>query len=380
MINLRVLICCLAVPLSAEAQTLGQGTAKTWHLSETPSVVIGTVNGEGPDVFGRVVGVMRTGEGHIAIVDGFSREVRLFTATGRHLRTAGRAGEGPGEFKTMRPPMRCAADSIFVWDPSLQRVSVFNAAGDFARSFQDVSLRGMHTDSPAWKMSCGTHGVVAVATRNLGDLRPIEEGPVQVAMAVQLTSLPSASTVDLGSVPGDEFYFAQGTLAPRPLGRTTLLAVGSSRVYMITGEDASIDVFSLSGERLEPIETEVAPVPLNGRRVKAFVDEAVSASRNGEKARSFYETLVYPDRVPTYSALLIDADDNVWVEQYPVPGDHPVAKWRVYDPQGELRALVEMPDAFEVFEIGSRYVLGVWQDSQGVDFVRMYDLIKPAVK
>ena len=379
MFNWRFLICCIAVPLCAEAQIVGE-SKETWKLSATPSVAIGAVDREGPDVFGRVVGVVRTGDGHIAVADGFSREVRLFTSSGQYVATAGRAGEGPGEFRTLRPPMRCAADSIFVWDPSQQRVSVFNSAGVFARSFQDASLRGVHSESPGWKMSCNIHGMVAMTTRNLGDLRPTGEGPVEIAMAVQLSSLRSETTVDLGSVPGDEFYFAQGTLAPRPLGRMTLLAVGSNRVYMATGEGASIEVFAFSGDRLKAIETDVAPVPLNGRRVKAFVEEAVSASRNGERARPFYEDLVYPDKMPAYAAMLVDADDNLWLERYPMPGDHSVAKWRVYDPQGKLRALIEMPDGFEVFDIGSHYVLGVWRDSQGVDFVRMYELSKTGVK
>ncbi len=273
--------------------------------------------------------------------------------------------------------MRFAGDSILVWDPSLQRISVFSSAGDYGRSFPDASVRGTHADWPAWKMSSNSQGTVVASMRNPDDLRPVREGPIRVEMDIQLTSLLSGSSVDLGRVPGDEFYFMQGTLAPRPLGKMTLVAIGDSRVYVAAGDDFGIAVFTLTGKRLAPVGPQQPTVALNRERIDAYIDQAVKASRNGESARGFYRDLEYPERLPSYSGLLVDANDNLWAEQYAVPGDEAGTTWRVYDQDGNLKTSVQMPRGLEVFEVGSDYVLGVWQDDLGVDFVRKYELTKP---
>ena len=377
MFKLLVIGLLFAVPCSAASQVSNTGSVHSWTLSPSPVIEIGAAEHEGPDLFGQVVGVVRTSDGHIAVADGLTRELRVFDLAGQHIATAGRVGEGPGEFRTMRPPMRCAEDSVFVWDPNLQRVSVFTSAGDYARSFRDASVRAAHPDWPGWKMTCNREGVVVASTRNVSDLRPVHEGPTRIEMGIQLTSLRSGAGVDLGRVPGDEFYFAQGTLAPRPLGMMTLVAIGSSRIYVSTGDDFRISVFTLDGDRLDPIGEPLTRVPLNRRRVDAFIDEAVRTSRNGEKARSFYQGLEYPDKLPCYSQLLVDPDENLWVELYAEPGDHGGRSWRVYDREGSLESQVQMPRGFEVFEVGGDYVLGVWRNDVGVDFVRMYNLTKP---
>lgn len=377
MLKRLLLVSVLLIPVAAEGQARpASGAHHGWSLSQEPLVEIGTYDGQGADVFGSVSGVVRTADGHIAVADGQNRELRVFDSAGRHIATSGRMGEGPGEFRTMRPPMRCAPDSVYVWDPSLQRVSVISSEGVFGRSFGDSALRDERTGLRAWKMACNRTGTFATMVRDMSSLRPEGDGPVRVPMRVEVASSEGSESASLGPFPGDELYFAQGSLAPRPLGKAMLVAVGSDRVYVSTAEDFEVSIFSFGGRKIGSIREKAEHVALDRTRRKAFIDAAVEASRNGERSRSFYEGLEYPKFLPAYANLLVDADENLWVQDYPDPAGTRASQWRVYRWDGTLLNRLETPRGLEVFDIGADYMLGVAQDELGVERVRMYRLYK----
>ncbi len=84
----------------------------------------------------------------------------------------------------------------------------------------------------------------------------------------------------------------------------------------------------------------------------------------------------FPETMPAYADLLVDAEDNLWVEEYRRPGVE-AARWQVFDPDGELLGAIETPRRFNVFEIGGDFVLGRWVDELDVEHVQLYKLIKP---
>lgn len=61
-------------------------------------------------------------------------QIEVFSASGRHLRTVGRKGEGPGEYQFVRFIAVGAEDSVYVGDLSLIRLSVLSPTFDYVRS------------------------------------------------------------------------------------------------------------------------------------------------------------------------------------------------------------------------------------------------------
>ena len=90
-----------------------------------------------------------------------------------------------------------------------------------------------------------------------------------------------------------------------------------------------------------------------------------------------YSALQYPARFPAYSAMLVDPDDNLWIEEYRAPGDTQT-RWRIYSPAGLLIGTVLTAQSFQLLEAGRNYVLGVWKDQNDVEYVQMYSLLKAA--
>lgn len=68
-----------------------------WTLEET--LRIGSVEGEGPDVFGEIDALEVGPAGRIYVFDGFDRELRVFGPDGGFVASFGRRGSGPGEFE-----------------------------------------------------------------------------------------------------------------------------------------------------------------------------------------------------------------------------------------------------------------------------------------
>ena len=78
-----------------------------------------------------------------------------------------------------------------------------------------------------------------------------------------------------------------------------------------------------------------------------------------------------PYRTPI-RRLLTDRTDLVWVElDVGQPERH---EWLVTDTVGTVRARVTTPDAVNLLEIGEDYVIGLWRDTLGVEYVQMHRL------
>jgi hypothetical protein len=82
----------------------------------------------------------------------------------------------------------------------------------------------------------------------------------------------------------------------------------------------------------------------------------------------------WPDILPAYRRLRVDREEHLWVQNY-APGDT-VNTWSVFSPEGVWLTEVTTPIDLSVDDIGGDYVLGRWDDADGVEHVLMYDLIK----
>ncbi len=102
-----------------------------WTL--TPELRIGTMDREGPDLFGQITSLAVDGAGRIYVLEGQAQEIRVFGPDGTHIRTIGRKGGGPGEFaRALRIEMG-PDGRLWVADPQNNRVSVFDTTGRYLR-------------------------------------------------------------------------------------------------------------------------------------------------------------------------------------------------------------------------------------------------------
>ncbi len=89
-----------------------------------------------------------TRTGGVVALDNDDNRVRVFDSTGLQQYAVGRAGQGPGEFRQLSRAFVLPADSVAVWDPTLRRMSFFDATLKLDRmeSFVAWDFSGIYAD------------------------------------------------------------------------------------------------------------------------------------------------------------------------------------------------------------------------------------------
>lgn len=368
--RLRYLVALLFLPLPSVA---GQTAGHVWRISERPSISIGSPDTEGPELFGAITGAVRLTAGTVVVADGKNLELRYFAANGKYLKTAGRRGAGPGEFRLIASTQRCAGDSVFVYDPARYRVSIFGPDAVFARSFD---VREWSPDGlPPYDFWCHPAGILAFIHRS--NEPPRGEGPVRPNVRVSII-VRRDSSISLGSFPATERYFKSGSVFPRHLGKETTVVPSSNAVYVGTGDTFDILKYSLRGERLAVVREARSPIPVTNNQVTTYIKETIANTPRNVNTSGFdrwFHEIEFPKAYPAHGKLLVDDSDNLWVEEYVIPGSAQ-REWTIFDPSGNRIAKVAVPKQFRLFQAGRDYVLGVWRDSVDVDYLRVYPLVK----
>jgi len=133
-----ILLLLPLVPLYAGGQasaarpiSMERGAAPRLQLTEVFRV--GSLDGR--DAFGRVMDAALDNGGRLLVADDQNHRVVVFGRDGRFVGYVGRQGSGPGEMQAPWLVVADASDSIWVYDNSLARISVFGPNLRFARSF-----------------------------------------------------------------------------------------------------------------------------------------------------------------------------------------------------------------------------------------------------
>jgi hypothetical protein len=348
-----------------------QKSLPNWQVSEQPTLSIGSQ--EGSDIFGAISGALRLNSGVIVLADKLGLELRYFSPTGKLLKKAGGRGGGPGEFRSVVAIHRCSGDSVFVYDSGLFRMSVFSPAGTYVRT---ANVRKWSANgAPPFDFWCNPAGVLAFIQRSIAP--PPGEGPFRPKVELSLVGR-NDSVFSVGTFPASERYFRQGNAFPRFLGRQTTIAVGSDFLYIGTGDGFEIGEYSFRGELVNTLREARSPVPVTPAQINRFIKDYIAAAPtkvNTSEWESYFHELEWPKAYPAYGRLLVDPLDNVWIEEYPIPGVDR-RDWSVYSRAGLKLAVVSLPKRFQLLEAGVDYVLGVWRDDFDVEYLRLHSLRK----
>lgn len=348
---------------------------ETWRVDAKPIL---DIPGNAPD--GRInfevaTRAVRLDDGRIVVADGSSLTIRFFDAQGRPEHSMGGRGAGPGEFTFVYWMGRCSRDSLHVFDPAPRRMNVFSTTGRFARSFvfPDSGVRGEILNLSCAIDGTATYGVMSrernptpppgSIVRTVIAVAPRFESPPTLLDTIAATEMVS---LNLGGRMGG---------GPRPLGRTVVIAAGRGAVYFGDGGSALINVRELSGPR-RAIPLAVAARKPTREQYEAAMDQ-IAAMWNPAfrvEARAAFLALPMPDVLPPFTAMVADPSGLGWLT-LSVPGDN-ATRLRAVNARGAVVADVVIPRALSVHEVGADYILGTYDDSDDVQHVALYRLVR----
>lgn len=381
--RLGILLLCVSAACSADDQV--SGDVAVWTVEPEPVASIGGADDRLNYLVYGVVAANRLSDGRIVVAAQRSSEIKYFDSSGVHLKTAGRAGDGPGEYRGIIDANRLPGDTVMVLSRS-PGLTWLAPSGEFARShrvdWNNAAYPCRIAEFDRHVLRDGT--VVSVFGDNFGNpgCPGIPPSPWRESALLLREDFVEGTTDTLAILPGHE----RNSPNYRVFGRSLAFAFGDERFYASdTGSD-SILVLSYTGDTLDvyasPFEEVAVPPSARTEDVRRF-----TTPQGQEQVGTEY---LYPDSYPRLGRLLVDELGYLWAMRFP-PTDEPVgapqvstiygfvvqeggAEWRVLNPGGALVANVRTPPGLFPLEIGEDYVLGVSKDEYDVEAVELYRL------
>ncbi len=346
-----------------------------WCVPTDPTLTIGSVDGAPEEVLFRVTTGVRARDGRIVLGEDGSKQLRVFGADGMQLLSFGREGEGPGEFRTITRAQMLGGTRVFVYDDQLGRGTVFRLDGTVQEVVVFEPYHAMDVPESVSPDSSGGYWALTQTENYSWPSQGLTRSP-----ALLLRYSPSGEIItELAEVPGNELYVPADKshilAADAPYQRRAFLASGGGSAYFGNNDSFAIERYGSEGQ----LELSIRYPPGEVRFEE--VEEPATVSFRFRTGADTYERVVlsgpdaYPDTLPGFSKVFIDQNQLIWVNPYrdTAPWD---GRWKVFGPDGGLRAFVKFPPNLSVLEVGGDYILGRTRDDLGVEFVQLYDVLK----
>lgn len=338
-----------------------------WRIAD--ELRIGTVDGDGPDLFGRIIMLDVDAEGRVYVLEGQAQEIRVFDRSGGYVRTIGRQGGGPGEFNQPVHMQFGPDGNLWVVDPQNNRVSVFDTAGTYLAGHP---MPGGFIIIP-WPGGFDLRGHYYSPIP-----RPSEAG-FQMGMAHFDESMTAIDTLEVPDDPVERPHFEmrRGDAAwmasvPYTAGFDWLLSPAGTFWGMFTG-DYRLFELSQEGDTLRTITRAFERLPVTDADMEAARERLSWFIEQGGKV----DWGKIPSEKPATSDFFVDEDGYVWVTPVTAADDggHPLD---VFDPDGRYLGRVALPGRL----VGRPLVRGdrmyaVTRNELEVPFVARWRIEKP---
>jgi len=343
-----------------------------WRVRE--DLRLGRAHSPATEVFGSIADIESDADGNIYVLDRLSREVRVFDHDGRHVRTFGGIGRGPGEFQDPWILKWTPRGELLVIDVGANRYVIFSTAGRQLRTAPRPpgggSLRGHSSAFDREGKFYDTRQLRPVAGASVFD-RPTVIVQFDAAMQpVDTFPLPAFETQSW------TWFASDGRSARRvdvPFAATRIWSFDENgHLWIAISDQYRLIRQTPRGDTLQVIEREVAR-------------QAVSAAEKREALervrRQFPQMSVTADDVPlvkpVIESFLIDDAGYLWVRSATtdpnaanLAADERVRYvFDVFEPSGRFlgHAAVEIPG--RILKIRGSYAYATANDSLGVPYM-----------
>lgn len=359
-----------------------------WRLE--PELTLGSVEGEGADVFGTVAAFEVGQDGRIYIVDRQANELRIFGPDGAHLTTVGRAGGGPGEYTQANGVEWLTPDSLIVIDQQGGRYSILTPDGEYVRFvrralpfygwvfvgfvrdrtvYEQFSVGDRPDDPRPAYLGTRLDEVSPAAATNVEDpTTPVLAGAKDTVLLPEY-SFPRVEAFSVRSSRGGmsmSVPFAPGVrYQVDPAGNLWHGWAGEPRLFRSTfAGDTTLEIVLA----IEPLP--VTDAELEQWRQGAGVQRFVELGGDLDMSR-------IPRTKPYFEGITVAGDGHLWLS---VPGAPDEAHFIVLDPDGRYLGQMHIPDVRvegwlpPIIRRDRLYVVG--SDELGVQRLFVYRIVR----
>ena len=356
-----------------EAAALTDSTA--WRMDGAPVWRFESVPREADAELLGIVGATFLADGGLVLTHRSKQELLVLDASGRFVRSIGRAGDGPGEFRTIGAPWRVDGARLGVYDGRPRRTTMLSMQGDVLDSRSVVLPELPDSAQRLW----GSTGITAdgalllwvdaaartepgidrparwlVVVDSLGQAKPV--GSARAGLERYVMPPGPNGLVSLGMSP-----FAASPLAA-PCGREVITADNQS--YAVARE-------SLGGKITMIIRSQLAPRLADSADYAAAIRAQYPTADVSAESIEPLRRMTPSGLVPVLRSIQCDEAGNVWVEEQP----HDSGRWRrliAYTPAGARRLTVLVPSTLRLLAVRADAMAVLAFDEDGQERVEVY--------
>ncbi len=352
-----------------------------WRIADELDVELGQLEGTDAELF-TTPHARLLSDGRILVSEQDDRELRLFTPTGEWLWTAGREGEGPGEFRFLEPARVLPGDTILVFDRGLRRATWFDSSGEFVRSVQiavgdrSAFCKGV-LEPDTWMFESMLPSSDSVGVRRW------QREVHLIGSDGNLRATLDTLTIDvsLGETKGSHTLMVTLPFFARPV-----FTAGAGRAYLTDNTSWEIQVFDQTGKLVRLIRRDWTPRPVTPSDIELRLERQREFQENWNQTadqkrsglRLLEEGARLSETIPPLYQFWVDRVGNLWTLDWYMPErPHPERQYNVFDPNGIWLGPVTVPAGVGLSDVGEDYVVTTVGDDLGVRRVQVRHLIKP---
>jgi len=291
-------------------------------------------------MFSEVSHITVDNDGRIYVLDRRESHVKLFDQEGKHVRTIGRKGQGPGELN----------NPIFVYFPrnellvtQRERLSFFSPEGEFLRTVL------MKKESPS-RARCNSHEKI-VGTATVFDLEnPYTYFNVLKTYDSEIEPIKELARIKIQRKPG----------VLNPISPNIYMTVDDEdNIIFGYSKDYELQIFNPEGDLIKKIMREYDPVEVTEEE-KEEATQGISSQIKVE----------FPKYHPPFLRFVHDEKGRLYVQSYEKGDRYNVYYHDVFDRDGRYIAKVQLRQFPVIFRNGKLYSLE--EDEDGYQYIKRY--------
>jgi hypothetical protein len=351
-----------------------------WSVDPVPLLAVGGLDAAESHQLYQVEGATRLPDGRVAVASAGTFDVRIYDASGALVARHGAEGDGPGEFRDLALMGRYGADTLVVFDATSSRLTWIHPDRGIVGS-TPVVWGGL--GFPVGRGLLADGSILVGGGMTFSSSEGFPTGVIRPPSTFGWVGRDGTEARRLGDYPASEMFARaneQGFMARGlPFGRATRAAPALAGVWLAPGDGDEIRLFGMDGALERVVRTSAPRRGVTAADRAAYVDDEVSSTSSDNEARqlrALLEEMPFPETFPPFQALVTDSEGNLWVQEYPTPGQTDPA-WTVFDAGGHVTARLGTPPRTRILEIGADYVLGRTLDDLDVEILTLWRLNRP---
>ena len=334
------------------------GERPAWRVSGAPALTLGGQAGDSALDFIGIVGARRLADGSVVVANGGTGQLRWFSVDGKHLRTLGGRGAGPGKFAALSS-LYSLGDTLLVWDGRARVLTRLSESGEVLRL---DTLRLKDSTRLFAILGAFSNGGLLAEAGTAIELKDRQPGFLRPGRSLfRFTGQGGSDSI--GVLPGEELLLSiqegHASLSAVPFGLGSRLTVLPDGFVASEGDRMQLEERDATGRLRRIIRWPGGRLPVSQDDIERQGRTLLGSAGTGmQRAQldSVWRTIPKPDSLPAIIGLVPDPASLVWVRRGRHVGDTE-AEWWAFAKDGSWLGTLQLPTNASPLDISSDWIV-----------------------